>query len=265
MKPIILTTFFLLLFSPFFSQVLINEYSCSNVTGITDAFGEREDWVELYNTGTAPLDLTGYYLSDKASNLTKWQIPSGSIAANGFKMIYCSKRNLVSGTQYHPNFNLKQTSNEWIILTNPSGVVVDSLKMIHMTKADHSIGRLSNGASEWKLFTTPTPAATKSTYFSTTTSTKNLTKVTAKNATMTISTKAGRSIQVTLPTVGSRNVLVRMTIKDPSGKVYTVATKTVAKNKGYVTPVIKFAKAGIYTMTIFRGTSKNTVGVRVAP
>ena len=96
MKPIILTTFFLLLFSPFFSQVLINEYSCSNVTGITDAFGEREDWVELYNTGTAPLDLTGYYLSDKASNLTKWQIPSGSIAANGFKMIYCSKRNLVS-------------------------------------------------------------------------------------------------------------------------------------------------------------------------
>ena len=159
MKPIILTTFFLLLFSPFFSQVLINEYSCSNVTGITDAFGEREDWVELYNTGTAPLDLTGYYLSDKASNLTKWQIPSGSIAANGFKMIYCSKRNLVSGTQYHPNFNLKQTSNEWIILTNPSGVVVDSLKMIHMTKADHSIGRLSNGASEWKLFTTPTPAA----------------------------------------------------------------------------------------------------------
>lgn len=157
MKPIILTTFFLLLFSPFFSQVLINEYSCSNVTGITDAFGEREDWVELYNTGTAPLDLTGYYLSDKASNLTKWQIPSGSIAANGFKMIYCSKRNLVSGTQYHPNFNLKQTSNEWIILTNPSGVVVDSLKMIHMTKADHSIGRSSNGANDWKLFTTPTP------------------------------------------------------------------------------------------------------------
>ena len=157
MKPIILTTFFLLLFSPFFSQVLINEYSCSNMTGITDAFGEREDWVELYNTGTAPLDLTGYYLSDKASNLTKWQIPSGSIAANGFKMIYCSKRNLVSGTQYHPNFTLKQTSNEWIILTNPSGVVVDSLKMIHMTKADHSIGRSSNGANDWKLFTTPTP------------------------------------------------------------------------------------------------------------
>ena len=47
------------------SQVIINEYSCSNVNGITDAFGNREDWVELYNMGAAPVDLTGYYLSDK--------------------------------------------------------------------------------------------------------------------------------------------------------------------------------------------------------
>jgi hypothetical protein len=41
------------------SQVILNEYSCSNVTGPTDAFGLREDWVELYNMGAAPVDLTG--------------------------------------------------------------------------------------------------------------------------------------------------------------------------------------------------------------
>ncbi len=141
------------------SQILINEYSCSNVSGITDAFGDREDWVELYNTGASPIDLTGYYLSDKSTNLLKWQIPSGSVPANGFKMVYCSNRDLVSGTQYHPNFNLKQTANEWIILSNTLGVVVDSLKIIHLTKADHSVGRMTNGDSEWKLFTTPTPNA----------------------------------------------------------------------------------------------------------
>ncbi len=140
-------------------QIVINEYSCSNVNGITDAYGQREDWVELYNTTAAPIDLTGYYLSDKATDLFKWQIPSGSIPANGFKMAFCSKRNTVNGTQLHPNFNLQQTEGDWIILVDPLGVVVDSLQIVNRTKSDHSVGRSSNGAVDWKLFTTPTPNA----------------------------------------------------------------------------------------------------------
>jgi len=141
------------------SQVIINEYSCSNMTGVTDAYGEREDWVELHNPTAAPVDLTGYFLSDKSSNLFKWVIPSGTIPANGFRMVFCSGRNTVNGTQLHPNFNLKQTEGDWIILTNVAGVVQDSLKIVHMTKADHSVGRSTNGATDWKLFTTPTPNA----------------------------------------------------------------------------------------------------------
>ena len=141
------------------SQVVINEYSCSNVSGVTDAYGQREDWVELYNTTSTAVNLTGWFLSDKSTNLTKWMIPSGSINANGFKMVFCSKRNTVNGNEYHPNFSLTQTDGEWIILSNPSGIVVDSFKIVHLTKADHSIGRSTNGALDFKLFTTPTPNA----------------------------------------------------------------------------------------------------------
>jgi len=144
---------------PVSSQVLINEYSCSNITGPTDAYGEKEDWIELFNTTAAPVNLTGWYLSDRATNLTKWQIPSGSISANGYKMVFCSKRNTVNGNEYHPNFNLSQTDGEWIILTNPALVVVDSFKIIHLTKSNHSIGRTSNGAPTFSLFTIPTPNA----------------------------------------------------------------------------------------------------------
>ncbi len=153
---------FFALFSSLFNlsaQVKINEYSCSNIAGPTDAYGENEDWIELYNPSAAVVDLSGWYLSDKATNLTKWLIPSGTIAASGFKMVYCSGRNTVNGTQYHPNFKLTQTDGEWIILTNPAGIVVDSLKIIHMTKSNHSVGRSTNGATDWKLFTTPTPNA----------------------------------------------------------------------------------------------------------
>ena len=146
--------------SPFIhGQIVINEYSCSNENGMTDNYGQTEDWVELLNVTGAPIDLTGYYLSDKASNLLKWQIPSGSIPANGFKMVIASGRNTVSGTELHPNFNLKQTTGEWIILSNNLGNVIDSIKIVHLTQMDHSVGRSTNGAADWKLFTTPTPNA----------------------------------------------------------------------------------------------------------
>lgn len=142
-----------------FSQVIINEYSCSNMNTVTDSYGDNEDWIELYNTTGTNVDLTGYYLSDKSGNLLKWQIPSGSVPANGFTMVHCSGRNTVVGNELHPNFNLKQTKGEWIILSSPAGVVLDSIKIVHMTRADHSVGRETNAAAAWKLFTTPTPGA----------------------------------------------------------------------------------------------------------
>lgn len=157
MKHILFTLLLAFSLNHALSQVVINEYSCSNINGPTDAFNEREDWVELFNTTAAPVDLTGFYLSDKSTNLTKWQIPSGTIPANGFIMVFCSKRNTVTANQLHPNFNLQQTEGDWIILANATGAVVDSLHIIHRTKANHSVGRSANGAPDWKLFTTPTP------------------------------------------------------------------------------------------------------------
>lgn len=152
---------FMLLFSGAFSQVVINEYSCSNINGPTDAFGEREDWVELYNTSSSAVNLSGYFLSDKPTNLDKWEIPAGMIIpGNGYMMVFCSGRNTVSGSQLHPSFRLTQTSNEWIILSDANEDVQDSIHIVHLTKNNHSVGRETNGSTTWKLFLTPTPNAT---------------------------------------------------------------------------------------------------------
>jgi len=141
------------------SQVIINEYSCSNVNGPLDAFGDREDWVELYNPTATAVNLTGFFLSDKPTNLDKWEIPSGTIPPNGYMLVFCSGRNTVSGMELHPSFRLTQTDNEWIILSNSGSDVVDSLHIVHLTKQDHSVGRSVNAAADWKLFLTPTPGA----------------------------------------------------------------------------------------------------------
>lgn len=144
------------------AQVIINEYSCSNMNGYTDNYGENEDWVELYNTTGAAIDLTGYYLSDKNNDPLKWQIPSGMIPANGYIMVIASQRNTVNGSELHTNFNLKQTQNDWIVLSNNLGNIIDSREILEMTKEGHSVGRETNAAAAWKLFTTPTPNAANS-------------------------------------------------------------------------------------------------------
>ena len=159
MKFIILVSTFLLSLG-ISSQVLINEYSASNMTGITDAFNDNEDWVELFNTTGASVDMTGWYLSDRSGNLLKWQFPAASINANDHLLLFCSSRDIVQGGEIHTSFKLSQTEGDWVILSNNFGNVVDSFKIVHYTKIDHSVGRSTDGAADFKLFTNPTPNST---------------------------------------------------------------------------------------------------------
>ena len=73
----------------------------------------------------------------------------------------------------------------------------------------------------------------------------------------------GKTLQITIPTVGAKSLTVKVSIKDPSGKSYTIATIRVAKNKPYVTPTIKFSKPGNYLVSISLGTVKKVVTVKV--
>ena len=90
--------------------------------------------------------MTGYFLSDKSGNLNKWQIPSGTVPANGHTMLYFSKRDGVFSGEIHAGFGLSQTDNEWIILTAPSGNVIDSLQILKVNQTDHSYGRSTDGS-----------------------------------------------------------------------------------------------------------------------
>lgn len=160
---LLLTTCSLVIFSIVNAQVIINEYSCSNENGPTDAYGDNVDWVELHNIGASPFDISGFFLSDNSNNLAKWLIPTGtSVPANGYMMVYCSKRDLVNGSELHPNFGLTQTKNEWIILSSGGGAIQDSLAIVKMTQKDHSYGRTTDAALTWSIFPTPTPGASNS-------------------------------------------------------------------------------------------------------
>ena len=140
------------------AQVVINEYSASNLNEFTDSFNKTEDWIELYNESDVSIDLGGYHLTDKESKPEKWEIPSGTIIdPKGFLIFHCSGRDLQVGNEYHTNFKLSQTkSNENVGFSDKSGNFIDLYEM-ELTLVENSRCRMTDGSDEWRISTDPTP------------------------------------------------------------------------------------------------------------
>jgi len=140
------------------TQVVINEFSASNLHSHLDNFNRTEDWIELYNNSSSTIDLAGYHLSDKESKPMKWAIPPGtSIPAGGHLLFYCSGRDGNFLNQYHTNFKLSQTSGKDIVVfADPAGVILEQYEL-EITSVEHSRGRLQDGGQDWGIFTFSTP------------------------------------------------------------------------------------------------------------
>ncbi len=139
------------------AQISINEYSVSNLEGFIDSYDKAEDWVELYNSSTSVVDISGWYLSDKVSKPTKWSFPSGTvIEANGYIIIYCSGRDSNANEEFHTNFKLKQTKgNDHIVLSNINGDVIESIPL-QLTLLEHSRAKDKDGEGEFLVCKSPT-------------------------------------------------------------------------------------------------------------
>ena len=72
------------------SQVLINEIQASNITTISDQFGEFDDWVELYNAGSTAVSLKDFGLSDDAGKPFLFKFPDISIPAQSHLLVFAS-------------------------------------------------------------------------------------------------------------------------------------------------------------------------------
>ena len=71
-------------------SVAINEVMASNSVTIADQDGDYEDWIELYNYGTAPVNLDGFGLSDDYDNPFRWVFPAVEIEPGEFLLVWAS-------------------------------------------------------------------------------------------------------------------------------------------------------------------------------
>ena len=124
--------------------VVINEFLANNNTGIVDQDNDHSDWIELRNTGASSVNVSGWYLTDDAANLTKWQIPTTTtIPANGYLLVYASAKNrAVAGQQLHTNFHLDGDLGEYLALVQSNGTTIaDSYNPFPPQDPDISYGR----------------------------------------------------------------------------------------------------------------------------
>lgn len=148
---------FLFLLSNLFSQSLyINEFMALNNSTIKDNFDKYEDWIEIYNAGNFPVDLTGFGLTDDKNVPYKWVFTGDvEIPAKGYLLIWASNRDTIIGDFIHTNFALSG-SGEFIGLSSPNQIFIDSITFGPQT-ADRSYGRKPDGSSNWQIFVSPTP------------------------------------------------------------------------------------------------------------
>ncbi|MGI9239919.1 MAG: lamin tail domain-containing protein, partial [Verrucomicrobiales bacterium] len=107
-------------------SVRINEFLASNAGGLTDEDGDSSDWIELFNETGSAVNLNGWYLTDSAGNLRKWQFPNTTLAADGYLIVFASGKNrAVAGAELHTGFQLG-SGGEYLALVRPDGSVADA-------------------------------------------------------------------------------------------------------------------------------------------
>ncbi|MEO8428117.1 MAG: lamin tail domain-containing protein, partial [Verrucomicrobiota bacterium] len=179
--------------------VVINEFMASNTRTLLNCARVYDDWIELYNTSSSAVDLSGYFLTDNLTNSTKWSFPQGTfIGSHGYLLVWADDQ-LCSDADVHAAFKLS-AGGEQIGLFAPDGRLIDGMTFPNQ-KEDVSYGRFPDGAGSTFFFMEqPTPrganvlAATNSAGF--------LATAAVTNNVITISwpTTAGRMYRVEFST-----------------------------------------------------------------
>lgn len=130
------------------SDVVINEIMASNKNTAKDQNDEYDDWVELYNNSNTEIDLSGWLLSDDATKLDKYALPSGTkIAANGYLIVWVDENGKQSGL--HANFKFS-ADGEACYLSKPSGEVVQEVTF-GAQQTDKGFARIPNGTGNFVI------------------------------------------------------------------------------------------------------------------
>ncbi|HLB73692.1 MAG TPA: CotH kinase family protein, partial [Sedimentisphaerales bacterium] len=143
--------------------LVINEFIASNSGGAVDPQGQDDDWIEIYNAGTEPIDMGGLHLTDNPDNPEKWRIPDENpsvttIPSGGYLIIWADIDEEDYPAGLHANFELNASGGELGLFDSNSAILIDSVDYPDQTP-NISYGRFPNGSDTWQFFGLPTHKA----------------------------------------------------------------------------------------------------------
>ena len=76
--------------------------------------------MEIHNRSGAPVNLEGWYLSDKSEKLMRWAFPAITLPADGYLAVHCSGEDRRSDPSHlHANFKMSNKGDN-LFLTSPA-------------------------------------------------------------------------------------------------------------------------------------------------
>lgn len=154
------------------ANLLVTEFMASNASAVTDGDGVNSDWIEIYNADAVAVDLSDYFLTDSADNLTRWAFPQVVLAPGEYFVVFASSPldelghplddYVDQGGKLHANFSLS-AGGEYLGLVHEDPIshalsVVDEYAAAYPEQCNNvSYGVNSEGVLAY--FTSFTPGA----------------------------------------------------------------------------------------------------------
>lgn len=84
--------------APRVDDPVITEFMAANGRTLADEDNDFSDWIEIHNPSTAALELEGWALTDRPSDLTAWLFPDMTLEPGEYIVVYASGKNRRLGT-----------------------------------------------------------------------------------------------------------------------------------------------------------------------
>ncbi|MBN1950212.1 MAG: lamin tail domain-containing protein [Bacteroidales bacterium] len=142
------------------SNLIINEFLSFNENAVFDEFNEFNDWIELLNTGTEPVNIGGLFITNNLDTPAMYQIPNTdplttNLQPGEYKLLWADRK--PEQGALHLGFNLNKGGCE-VGISADGRTFIDNSDSVSMLNADLSFGRYPDASGSWQYFDAPTPA-----------------------------------------------------------------------------------------------------------
>ncbi|GHV58058.1 hypothetical protein FACS1894182_08700 [Bacteroidia bacterium] len=136
------------------TSLKINEILVINTDNFEDDYGEKNPWIEIFNSSPGTVNMAGCYLTDDIRNPKMYMVPKGDVLTKitpRQHVLFWADGKPSRGT-FHLNFRLDPEKPNFIALFDSDGrTLIDSVTVPAGQRSDVSYGLIEDGWTQKRL------------------------------------------------------------------------------------------------------------------